>query len=488
MVDLSKEDTLASLEAGVDQERALAVDRMLRILHWADLHSGDPQAEAGAVPVKLGGARLVDIGGDGSPQVADSCFGELAVALRSSAFGVRLEMADALDLRHRLPNLFAATLALATPSWLARKIARLSRKLSSEAVELVDLAVSAAVEESPGRVLAIAEAKIIEADLEGYREKVRRDAARKGVWFHRKRPGGNLDELGGEADVRGATVRLSTAGAERYREMVECLAEALEGEFAPSDGEDPKTRDQFRAEAAELLADPHAAAAFLDGLADGGLPDTEPPELPDADQSDQPHPASGPARPARGTSRGGRRGTINVHLSAEVLCGLAPGVARVEGVGPMLLEHLAELLRHREITLQPVIDLNHVEAVNHYEHPTRIRRRARLRNAGDVFPHSSTSPTSRVDIDHPVPYDRDGPPGQTSDRNAAPLARYAHRLKTHEGFDLAQLGLGAYRWVTPHGLGRVVTPRGTQRVELLRAGGKVVGEIYSVMDRIASDT
>ena len=41
---------------------------------------------------------------------------------------------------------------------------------------LVDTAVAAAADESPGRMLGIAEAKTIEADLEGYRTRLAEDA------------------------------------------------------------------------------------------------------------------------------------------------------------------------------------------------------------------------------------------------------------------------------------------------------------------------
>jgi hypothetical protein len=96
-----------------------------------------------------------------------------------------------------------------------------------------------------------------------------------------------------------------------------------------------------------------------------------------------------------------------------------------------------------------------------------------------VFPHSTSRATSRLDHDHPTPYQPGGPPGQTGDHNIAPLTRYHHRAKTHHGYQVDQLAPAAYRWVTPHGLGRVVTPRGTQRVDLIRGpDDTVTGEIY----------
>ena len=145
----------------------------------------------------------------------------------------------------------------------------------------------------------------------------------------------------------------------------------------------------------------------------------------------------------------------------------------------MLLEQVADLVKHREITVQPVIDLNSGHSVNGYEHPTAVKLRTRLRTVYDVFPHSASRATGRLDHDHPTPYDSDGPPGQTGDHNDAPLIRFHHRAKTHDGYTVDQLGLGAYRWVTRHGLARFVTPRGTKKVGLIRNDdGRVIGEIY----------
>lgn len=155
------------------------------------------------------------------------------------------------------------------------------------------------------------------------------------------------------------------------------------------------------------------------------------------------------------------------------------GIARVEGLGPMLRRQVTRLLGHRDVEVLPVVDLNTVRAVNGYEHPTDVRTRTTLRTLGEVFPHAVSPPEGRIDHDHPKPYDTTGPPGQTSDLNDAPLSRRSHRAKTHLGYRVDQLGLGAYRWRTPNGLARVVTPRGTQTVELITSpDGTILGEIY----------
>ncbi len=50
--------------------------------------------------------------------------------------------------------------------WVARKVASMTRNLDPAAAGLVDRAVAEAVDQGPGRLLAIAEAKVIEADTD----------------------------------------------------------------------------------------------------------------------------------------------------------------------------------------------------------------------------------------------------------------------------------------------------------------------------------
>ena len=50
--------------------------------------------------------------------------------------------------------------------WVARRVASMTRNLDPEAVALVDRAVAEAVDQGAGRLLAITEAKVMEADTE----------------------------------------------------------------------------------------------------------------------------------------------------------------------------------------------------------------------------------------------------------------------------------------------------------------------------------
>lgn len=436
---------------------------MLLALHWCDLHSGDPQAVPGAVPRSRGGDRLLRIGGDGTPEVSELCFAELAIARSAGVIATENEVAAVLDLRHRMPLLWGAVQRLEVEGWVARRIAKDSRRLDRDRVALVDAAVSAAIHESPARLLAIAEAKIIEADPDLHRAKLEEDARRTGVWLSQVRPGPVVDEATGEPATRRITAKIPTGAAIRCAENVDDLAEAIFDNTPPdADGNRP-THAECRLTAFEMLTtDPHRAAAFLDELAAGGRPAHEPAPTPKRSR-----------RPAK----------VVVHLTDRVLrdhaVGQDSGVARVEGMGPMLLDQLSDLLEGRDLVVQPVIDLNVTRSVNGYEHPTAVKERTLLRTLGDVFPHSTSRGLARLDHDHATPYDPGGPPGQTGDHNDAPLTRKHHRAKTHHGYDVRQLSLGAYRWITPHGLARMVTPSGTRKVEILRTDdGHVAGEIY----------
>lgn len=448
-------EILATAEGCLARRRRAEADDLLLLLRWADSHGGDPQDEPDPVAVRRGGPRLVRIGGEGTPEVVDLCFAEMAIAREASEVATRNMTADALDLRHRLPRVWNHVQELVCETWVARKIARMSRPLSQQAVALVDQAVADAIEQSPSRLLAIAEAKIIEADQAAHEARIQENQLRKGVWFPRPQPGAMVDEADNVAGVRSVFGRMDEADAIELEQAIEDLAGVLaeHGDYGP---DVPPTWNQLRADGLGLLARPADALAFLRGESPGG--------------SEEAHTASRPPR---------RCATLVAHLTDTTLSGLAEGVVRVEGVGPMLLDQLTALFAHRDIEVLPVIDLREHRAVNGYEHPTDVRTRTSLRTLGEVFPHSAGRPEARVDHDHPRPYDVDGPPGQTGDHNDAPLTRRHHRAKTHLGYRFDQLAPGAYRWVTPRGLGRVVTPRGTQRVTLLKtSGGQIVGEVY----------
>jgi hypothetical protein len=226
------------------------------------------------------------------------------------------------------------------------------------------------------------------------------------------------------------------------------------------------TKDELRAIAFGWLAHPAEVIDLLQQhQAAPGQPDSE------------------PDPPTERRARGRRQAVVFVHLHQAALEGSTAGVARVEDVGPMLLEQLARLLGHTRIDLKPVIDLNTGASVNAYEHPESMKERSHLRTLGEVFPHACRM-SRKVDHDHPDRYDEHGPPGQTRDDNDAPLGRTHHRAKTHLRYRVKQTALDEYRWITPHGLVRRVDRTGTHRSDLGEACAQAVDE---ALTRIASE-
>jgi hypothetical protein len=379
--------------------------------------------------------------------VQDLALCELAIARGQHTLATRALVADGLDLRHRLPELYAAVREGRLDLWAARKVASMTRRLDAEAARVVDRAVAEAVDQGNGRLLAVAEAKVMEADTEAARAE--REAARRRRYVAVT----PTDEFG----LRTVIAPVVPADAVWLDTIVDRVAGALDKrrDLVPDLAADC-TRDELRSVALGWLAHPEDVVALLAG-------------------ADEP----------RGNGAQARRAVVHVHLHQAALQGAA-GVARVEETGPMLLEELTHLLGHARVTLAPVIDLATSVSVNGYEHPQAVKDRTHLRTVGDVFPHATTI-SRHTDTDHPQPFDATGPPGQTGDHNAAPLGRRHHRAKTHLAYRTRQLGLARYLWRSPHGLQRLVDASGTHELDTAQALELAhPGALDAALERIAT--
>ncbi len=411
------------------------------------------------------------VGGEGTPKVRELCFVELGIARQTHALSARALVADVLDLQHRLPRTWARLEALAGDAFVARKVAAKTRDLPLTAVGLVDVAVAAVLGKvSPGRVLAIAEAAIIEADTAGHAERVAAEHRRRYVGLSR------TDEHG----LRTVIARVAAGDAVWIDATVDRVADLLADrpDLRPEAPGDDLTRDELRALAFGWLARP---AELLQLLLEATHEAEEATGEAEAPEPAAPEDPADPAVPAVAESRStglSQRALdlfrsvdltrlapsvqLFVHLHHTVLDG-TPGVARVEGLGPHLLEQVTALLAHTRVTVTPVVDLADRHAVDGYEYPQSIRHRTRLRTPAEAAPHATriTGMAQHIDLDHPTPYRPTGPPKQTGDHNAAPLTRTSHRAKTHLGYRVAQIGTDAWVWRTPHGLLRIVDAHGT---------------------------
>jgi hypothetical protein len=191
----------------------------------------------------------------------------------------------------------------------------------------------------------------------------------------------------------------------------------------------------------------NATLANLNGIAPGtSLPNATGPEATGQDANGR----GGSGRGKCGRAGAGMGGSVvYVHLTDQTLA-TGTGILRVENLGPLLADQLAELIGHRPYVVKPVIDLNRKISVDAYEIPARIRERIKLTYPVEQFPYGTAHTTSTTDLDHIQPYDPLGPPKQTSTTNLAPLRRFTHRLKTHGRWQVRRLDDGALEWTSPH--------------------------------------
>ena len=127
--------------AAVRQEqaavRAAEVRLLARVVEWAGIHGQDA-----VHPAESLWRGVVPLAGAGAPGVAEDAVVELAAALGVSTEAGRGLLGDALELRYRLPRLWAAVTAGVVPVWRARRIAGHTPTLSQPAAAWVDAQVA----------------------------------------------------------------------------------------------------------------------------------------------------------------------------------------------------------------------------------------------------------------------------------------------------------------------------------------------------------
>ena len=99
--------------------------------------------------VNRGGERFVRLGGEGTPKVAEFASADFGARLQLSPYAAGRLIADALDLKHRLPLLWERVLKLEVRESYARHVARKTRDLSREQARFVDKRVA---ESADGRL------------------------------------------------------------------------------------------------------------------------------------------------------------------------------------------------------------------------------------------------------------------------------------------------------------------------------------------------
>ena len=417
---------------------------------WADVHDLDPTA-AGYEPLV---ERAVGYGGDGCPDVSEYAVHELG-ALRGTSSGTAEQLvADALDLRHRHPRLWARVRAGEVRSWQAVHVARACHHLSREAADLVDRAVTGHLGLLPwarfGRVL---QAAVLQADPTMAAERAEQARRSRGVWAYPGEDG--LKTLVAKAAAGDVVCLLATVN--RVADVL-----AAEGDITSA--------DERRAKALGLLAQParvlelliaHHDDEDLRGATPAPTGDDE-----DAEEDGQERGGLDLTEPSPGSRTTDLlpRVVLHFHLSDTALTA-GHGVVRPEHDGPTSLDQMRAWLAETgcPVTVRPVLDPAGLAAVDAYETPLLMREALLARNPAEVFPFGAAVRRT-LDLDHSVPYvppERGGPPGQTGLHNLGPLARSHHRAVTHGHWLRRQPEPGTYVFRSPHGYVFVVTNQGT---------------------------
>jgi hypothetical protein len=132
--EMHPSDVLADLVTTRRETNLSQVRELQLAAQWADLH-GTIEAFPSGGP---GCERLITVGGDGTPQVGEFAPAEFGAVLGLSTVSGRNLIADALDLRHRLPRTWARVQEGTVTVTSARRVAYATRELPAQAAARVD--------------------------------------------------------------------------------------------------------------------------------------------------------------------------------------------------------------------------------------------------------------------------------------------------------------------------------------------------------------
>ncbi|GAB3085856.1 HNH endonuclease signature motif containing protein [Nocardioides zeae] len=457
--------------------RVAEADAFVAVGDWAAAHTsdavvGDPITTLGewhdaAYAEALAGDHFLELGGPGAPVVAEFCISEIAAARACSFDAARRLVGDAIELRYRLPRVHARIAAGEVDVWRGRRIAQATRLLTFDGAGFVDRHVAYVAGKATGaevdRLVAEAAARFDPETTEAERHAADGDrylSIELGEVGYADPLTGTLR---GTVNVHGS---LDLADALDLERSIAHVARQL-GEL----GCDPNI-DIRRSMALGEIARRCDGVTTLEYDAGDGTTETEP----------------------RRAQRTRREVVLFVHLDhaaiTGTLNGIGPGIDTCTGMtgidlarldtpgaprGAVTVEQVQSWCGSPDtrVTVKPIIDLNHHDAVNGYTPPDRIADHVRARWPRCVFPYCTRS-SRTADLDHCHPYDPQGPPGQTSTRNLFPLCRRHHRMKTHR--EMATGKRWTYRptdptrgepphaviWTSPLGLRYLVDPDGTR--------------------------
>jgi len=299
--ELGEAEVLDRLDVLHVAQRRAESEVLLLAVQFAILHDEqtlDPQS------LGLDGReKAIHYGGAGTPLVTEFCAADFGARLQLTPWAAHRLIGDALDLKHRLPQLWRRVQALEVKVSYARHVARKTRDLQPDEAAYVD---SRVVEVADGRVTwtrfeQLVDAAIAAADPVAAAERER--AARERSFARATRST--------EDGMRGFYIRAAFPIIARLDATIAHLAEALKalGEDLPP--------DELRVLAVLVLANPHQAVRILEAYrAQRSTPTPDPADL-----------------------------LPQVVLYVHAYRGAEPtGIVRVEGVGPVTATWLRDTL------------------------------------------------------------------------------------------------------------------------------------------------
>ncbi|MCW2787379.1 MAG: endonuclease [Marmoricola sp.] len=391
---LEEAAVLAAARAAQAEVQAADARKLAAGVAWAALHEvDDPDLAAtwGDTPITLAGP--------GAPLIAHSCVAEFASVIGTSTNGGRAYLADAIELAHRLPLVYALVVAGKLPAWRGRRIAGETTLLPADAVAVLDAQLAPLVT----RLSMTKTQKMIDQAVADFLPHLAQQLAdaytdHKVIVDHRQ------VSFQGTSTIYGA---LDLVDAQDLDAALNREAEALA---------------QAGCEASLDVRRSMAMGRLARGETDG--------------------------------STAARAVTLYVHLPAEATSTTALPTAVIENTGPHLLTQaqIATWCGNPDVKVivKPVIDLNQPLSTAGYLVPERLKEHLNLRDRTCVFPHCN-KPARACQEDHIKAYDPHGPPNQTNTDNLASLCQHHHNLKTHHGWSYTMLEPGTFLWRSPHG-------------------------------------
>ncbi|OYO08305.1 hypothetical protein CGZ98_17330 [Enemella evansiae] len=434
MTTNKRAEVFAAIRAESDTIAQTEARRLVAIAAACDTYSGLNTHTDELTARVLHGEQLVFPGADGTPGITEFFHLELAMSLGCSPETAQVWTADVLNLRHRHPILWQATLDCDIPVWVARDITRAALQLNfTQAREFDSLWSLRLVPLTPKRAVATTEtqvALILNDDKEAERQAAKKQ---RRVEFTPNRNTPGITDL---------YANLDAGDAAHLNGTLDRLADVLKA------GGSTASRDELRAEALGHLAHPERARQLLQpSLFDGAV------VTPQGDVVNRDGEIVSP------TSERCRHGAeLILHVHQKDLANRRGGEG--ETLGPVTLQHLKELLAQcaGTVRVRPVIDLAAPVMVNTYRPSDELAQRVKLRDRYVMFPRSNRSAFGRgIDLDHTIP----APEGPTSSDNLGPLNRASHRARTHAGFRVEQPSPGVFHWKTPAGQEAWVSHHGT---------------------------